>query len=59
MARVGAQVERPSTPTYAGLTTAVQRWSGFSRLYPRMRGADMKQIARDTEKTPLPPHARG
>ena len=28
-------------------------------VYPRLRGADLKQIARDVEKTPLPPHARG
>ena len=59
MSRVGAQVERPSTPTYAGLTHERPFRSRPGTLYPHVHGADFGAREGGFGRGPLPPCARG
>ena len=50
---------RPSTPACAGLTVSLGTLVVWSRLYPRMRGADAATLLATWSYGPQPPHARG
>ena len=50
---------RPSTPACAGLTVSLGTLVVWSRLYPRMRGADAATLLATWSYGPQPPRARG